>query len=75
VQASGSHYRVSDLDLLPELAEAHLDTIGLRLADEIDFERRGHLGYVQALVRQAQPGLAGRPPVAALAPLTTLRTS
>jgi len=30
---------------------------------------------VQALVRQAQPGLAGRPPVAALAPLTTLRTS
>ena len=49
---------IADADLVEELIDAHLDTIELLLAGELDLERRGHLEYLQALARRAMVMIA-----------------
>jgi hypothetical protein len=48
-----------DSALLPELVEAHLDTIEVMLeAPEVDRDDRGHVQYLQALVHEAKAQMA-----------------
>jgi hypothetical protein len=48
----------SGMDLVQELVDGHRDTIELLLAGELDLERRGHVEYLQALVRHAETAAA-----------------
>ena len=49
---------IADNDLVEELIDAHLDTVELLLAGELDLERRGHVEYLQALARHAMVMIA-----------------
>ena len=54
-------YYGADADLVRELIDGHLDTIELLLAGDLNLERRGHVQYLQALVRHAETAQAQSP--------------
>jgi hypothetical protein len=53
-----SEHPTPEADLVRELIDGHLDTIELLLAGDLNLERRGHVEYLQALVRHAETATA-----------------